>query len=41
MITARAQGGEHMDWTALVAGTRIAAGLPPFAGKVGSLTPSA
>ncbi|KAL1410309.1 hypothetical protein Q8F55_004315 [Vanrija albida] len=33
MITARAQGGEHMDWTALVAGQRIAAGLQPFAGK--------
>jgi hypothetical protein len=34
MITARAQGGEDMDWTALVGGQRIAAGLAPFAGKV-------
>lgn len=35
MITARAQGGDHMDWTALVGGQRIASGMPPFAGKVG------
>jgi hypothetical protein len=34
MITARAQGGDEMDWTALVGGERISAGLPPFAGKV-------
>lgn len=27
-------GGENYDWTALVAGERIASGIPPFAGKV-------
>jgi hypothetical protein len=34
MLSARAHGGEEMDWTALVAGQRIAAGLQPFAGRV-------
>lgn len=38
MITARAQGGEEMDWTALVGGQRLAAGLAPFAGKVSTIT---
>lgn len=33
LITARAQGNGQMDWTALVGGERIAAGLQPFAGK--------
>lgn len=33
LITARAQGSGQMDWTALVGGQRIAAGLEPFAGK--------
>ncbi|KAJ9093071.1 hypothetical protein QFC21_006564 [Naganishia friedmannii] len=30
LITARATGGGHLDWSSLVAGERIAAGLPPF-----------
>lgn len=34
MLSARAHGGEEMDWTALVGGQRIAAGLQPFAGRV-------
>jgi hypothetical protein len=34
MLSARAHGGETMDWTALVGGERIAAGLQPFAGRV-------
>lgn len=34
MISARAHGGDKMDWTALVGGERISAGLEPFAGKV-------
>ena len=34
MLSARAHGGDMMDWTALVAGQRIAAGLQPFAGRV-------
>lgn len=34
MLSARAHGGEDMDWTALVGGQRIAAGLQPFAGRV-------
>jgi hypothetical protein len=38
MLSARAHGGETMDWTALVGGERIAAGLQPFAGKVSRLT---
>ncbi|CAD6565561.1 MAG: hypothetical protein TREMPRED_001528 [Tremellales sp. Tagirdzhanova-0007] len=33
MLSARAHGGDTMDWTALVAGQRIAAGLQPFAGR--------
>ncbi|CAK9779428.1 NAD(P)-binding protein [Cutaneotrichosporon oleaginosum] len=33
LTTARAVGGEDYDWTALVAGERIASGQPPFAGK--------
>ncbi|KAI9632222.1 NAD binding domain of 6-phosphogluconate dehydrogenase-domain-containing protein [Dioszegia hungarica] len=33
MLSARAHGGEEMDWTALVGGQRIAAGLQPFAGR--------
>ncbi|KAK8861212.1 hypothetical protein IAR55_002031 [Kwoniella newhampshirensis] len=33
MLSARAHGGDEMDWTALVGGQRIAAGLKPFAGK--------
>lgn len=35
MLSARAHGGDIMDWTALVGGQRISAGLQPFAGKVG------
>ncbi|WVQ83419.1 hypothetical protein IAT38_005560 [Cryptococcus sp. DSM 104549] len=34
MLSARAHGGDTMDWTALVGGQRIAAGLNPFANKV-------
>ncbi|KAK6906995.1 hypothetical protein L486_04282 [Kwoniella mangroviensis CBS 10435] len=34
MLSARAHGGDTMDWTALVGGQRIAAGLKPFAGRV-------
>ncbi|TYJ53496.1 hypothetical protein B9479_005882 [Cryptococcus floricola] len=34
MLSARAHGGDTMDWTALVGGQRISAGLEPFAGKV-------
>ncbi|ORX36232.1 6-phosphogluconate dehydrogenase [Kockovaella imperatae] len=33
MLSARAHGGADLDWTALVGGQRIAAGLPPFSGK--------
>ncbi|OCF34094.1 hypothetical protein I316_04041 [Kwoniella heveanensis BCC8398] len=33
MLSARAHGGDEMDWTALVGGQRIAAGLKPFAGR--------
>ncbi|GMK58475.1 hypothetical protein CspeluHIS016_0505070 [Cutaneotrichosporon spelunceum] len=33
LTTARAIGGADYDWTALVAGERIASGQPPFAGK--------
>ncbi|WWD16895.1 hypothetical protein CI109_101327 [Kwoniella shandongensis] len=33
MLSARAHGGDEMDWTALVGGQRISAGLKPFAGK--------
>ena len=34
MLSARAHGGDLMDWTALVGGERISAGLAPFAGRV-------
>ena len=34
MLSARAHGGAELDWTALVGGQRIAAGLPPFSSKV-------
>lgn len=34
MLSARAHGGDELDWTALVGGQRIAAGLQPFAGRV-------
>lgn len=34
MLSARAHGGDDMDWTALVGGQRIAAGLQPFVGRV-------
>jgi hypothetical protein len=34
MISARAHGAEDLDWTALVAGQRLSAGLEPFHGKV-------
>jgi hypothetical protein len=37
MLSARAHGGDEMDWTALVGGQRISAGLQPFKGRV-SLT---
>ncbi|GAA96143.1 uncharacterized protein L969DRAFT_91597 [Mixia osmundae IAM 14324] len=30
LITARAQGGSHLDWSSLVGGQRISAGLAPF-----------
>lgn len=33
MLSARAHGGDDMDWTALVGGQRIAAGLQPFVGR--------
>ncbi|WVN84870.1 uncharacterized protein L203_100006 [Cryptococcus depauperatus CBS 7841] len=33
MLSARAHGGDTMDWTALVGGQRISAGLKPFSGK--------
>lgn len=39
MLSARAHGGDLMDWTALVGGQRIAAGLQPFAdNRVSSIT---
>lgn len=34
MLSARAHGGDEMDWTALVGGQRISAGLQPFKGRV-------
>ena len=34
MLSARAHGGADLDWTALVGGQRITAGMPPFSGKV-------
>jgi hypothetical protein len=34
LITARANGGDQLDWSSLVGGQRIAAGLPPFEKKV-------
>lgn len=34
MLSARAHGGDELDWTALVGGQRIAAGLQPFQGRV-------
>ena len=34
MLSARAHGGDELDWTALVGGQRIAAGLHPFKGRV-------
>jgi len=33
MLSARAHGGDELDWTALVGGQRIAAGLAPFKHK--------
>ncbi|KAK1920922.1 6-phosphogluconate dehydrogenase [Papiliotrema laurentii] len=33
MLSARAHGGDDLDWTALVGGQRIAAGLAPFQGR--------
>lgn len=38
MLSARAHGGAEMDWTALVGGQRIAAGLQPFEGRVSDWT---
>ncbi|EIW66194.1 hypothetical protein TREMEDRAFT_65800 [Tremella mesenterica DSM 1558] len=32
-VSARAHGGDMLDWTALVGGQRISAGLEPFAGR--------
>lgn len=37
MLSARAHGGDQMDWTALVGGERISAGLQPFGSRVSSL----
>jgi len=34
MLSARAHGGDELDWTSLVGGQRIAAGLKPFEGRV-------
>jgi hypothetical protein len=34
MLSARAHGGDQMDWTALVGGERISAGLQPFGSRV-------
>lgn len=34
MLSARAHGGDQMDWTALVAGERISAGQQPFGSRV-------
>ena len=34
MLSARAHGGDQMDWTALVGGERISAGLKPFGSRV-------
>jgi hypothetical protein len=31
LITSQAHGGGAKDWCSLVAGPRVAAGLPPFA----------
>lgn len=32
LITSRASGGNDLDWSSLVAGPRLAAGLLPFTG---------
>jgi len=37
MLSARAHGGDQMDWTALVGGERISAGLQPFGSRVSLL----
>ena len=37
MLTARALGHDLMDWSALVAGQRVSAGLEPFGKVSGSL----
>lgn len=37
MLSARAHGGDQMDWTALVGGERISAGLQPFGSRVSHL----
>lgn len=34
LITARANGGDQLDWSSMVAGQRMSAGLPPFTKKV-------
>ncbi|KAL7417916.1 6-phosphogluconate dehydrogenase [Mrakia frigida] len=33
LISARANGGAKLDWSSLVGGVRISAGLPPFSGQ--------
>lgn len=38
MLSARAHGGDQMDWTALVGGERISAGLKPFGSRVSQVT---
>lgn len=38
MLSARAHGGDDLDWTALVGGERISAGLPPFGSSVGGVS---
>lgn len=34
LVSARANGGDQLDWSSLVGGERISAGLPPFSTKV-------
>ncbi len=34
LIAARANGGDQLDWSSLVGGQRLSAGLPPFTKKV-------
>jgi hypothetical protein len=38
LIAARANGGDQLDWSSMVGGQRISAGLPPFTKQVSGLT---